>query len=584
MSKETGDDRNDIGRVVFISIILFAAFAGAAYLLFVNNEYLFGLSVVVVIYAFCPNILKLLGARELALGALKWHGVWTTSAIFLTSIVLYVSLVVEPLISDFDRLLDGRRAETEYRIESLIEQVEISTSTAQSQPEKEDELKNLADLQRIRFEFTRLYRELQILFISTFRDVLNSVSTARMIASYGLIIVFALKILQILLARMSATRQFFSTKPVGPPQTPADPLAPLNKQRRWLVRELLDRARRTRARGAIVLIAINLLILGGIVSIYLAGDLVTSDAQQTTRLAQIQLLINGYKEEADAAEEKLTQTEAELAQEITKVRRVRRHLQELGQVTPDIDAALQKVGAKLHPTQPFVALGRTTTLLIDAGLQAEAEAEANNEEAQLLPGTTSSPTDKDEVSSQTMSSESAKDEVQELDGVVKTQVESLRTLAELHRRLEILQTDLTAAQIASTSLEKKLAENVDNYLVDSGPKKTDIALLVASGITRFGILVVVIFLVQILVGVYRYSLRLAAFYSARADALTAGVDRKTGLGDWGVDFMPDTIDFGRHPIAPAQYVVDAINAYFARRDSKKTGKKADAPDENKDTS
>ena len=87
----------------------------------------------------------------------------------------------------------------------------------------------------------------------------------------------------------------------------------------------------------------------------------------------------------------------------------------------------------------------------------------------------------------------------------------------------------------------------------------------ASGLTHFGILVIVVFLVQILVGVYRYSQRLSTFYAARADALVAAVDRKTDLGGWGPTFLPDTIDFGRQPTTPAQYVVDTVEAYYHGR-------------------
>lgn len=43
--------------------------------------------------------------------------------------------------------------------------------------------------------------------------------------------------------------------------------------------------------------------------------------------------------------------------------------------------------------------------------------------------------------------------------------------------------------------------------------------LIASGILRFGILALLLFFVQILVNIYRYSSRLAAFYNSRADSI-----------------------------------------------------------------
>jgi hypothetical protein len=68
---------------------------------------------------------------------------------------------------------------------------------------------------------------------------------------------------------------------------------------------------------------------------------------------------------------------------------------------------------------------------------------------------------------------------------------------------------------------------------------------------------------------HRYSQRLSTFYAARADAIVAAADRKTDLGSWGPAFLPDTIDFGRQPKPPAQYVVDGVEAYFQGRKRRK---------------
>ena len=121
-------------------------------------------------------------------------------------------------------------------------------------------------------------------------------------------------------------------------------------------------------------------------------------------------------------------------------------------------------------------------------------------------------------------------------------------------------------------LEKTVIGDLPEYLTGKVAEPAELSLLLAQGITRFGILVVVIFLVQILVGIYRYSLRLSAFYSARADAFIATLDRKTDLGGWGADLLPESIDFGKHPVTPAQYMIDMFRAYFASRSDGKDKK------------
>ena len=58
--------------------------------------------------------------------------------------------------------------------------------------------------------------------------------------------------------------------------------------------------------------------------------------------------------------------------------------------------------------------------------------------------------------------------------------------------------------------------------------------LLATGITRFGVLAIAIFLVQILVSLYRYNTRMAAVYRAKADAII--------MRDWDADGFERTSD------------------------------------------
>jgi len=82
----------------------------------------------------------------------------------------------------------------------------------------------------------------------------------------------------------------------------------------------------------------------------------------------------------------------------------------------------------------------------------------------------------------------------------------------------------------SDSLNKSLSQ-ILSKLTLSDPSSHDPNLLIASGITRFGILFVMVFLMQVLVSLYRYTMRLSAYYLSQADALVLAPDEKEGLGN-----------------------------------------------------
>jgi hypothetical protein len=76
--------------------------------------------------------------------------------------------------------------------------------------------------------------------------------------------------------------------------------------------------------------------------------------------------------------------------------------------------------------------------------------------------------------------------------------------------------------------------------------------------TRFASVLVVLFLTQILVGLYRYSMRLSAFYDSRADMLEladADIDL-SHLDKVSEVISPERYDFGKTPRSPAESAVD----------------------------
>jgi hypothetical protein len=85
--------------------------------------------------------------------------------------------------------------------------------------------------------------------------------------------------------------------------------------------------------------------------------------------------------------------------------------------------------------------------------------------------------------------------------------------------------------------------------------------LLQTSITRFGLLAVIGFWVSIFVSLYRYNIRLAAFYSARADLLLMMGPGIT-VSDFGlmVAALTPTLEFGKAPQPPIGQVIDLVKA------------------------
>jgi hypothetical protein len=79
--------------------------------------------------------------------------------------------------------------------------------------------------------------------------------------------------------------------------------------------------------------------------------------------------------------------------------------------------------------------------------------------------------------------------------------------------------------------------------------------------TKVGSSLLILFLVQILITLYRYSTRVAAFYEARADALqiASEVDGLS-LKDLVDALSADKVDFGKAPVPPSQMIINALQS------------------------
>jgi hypothetical protein len=94
-----------------------------------------------------------------------------------------------------------------------------------------------------------------------------------------------------------------------------------------------------------------------------------------------------------------------------------------------------------------------------------------------------------------------------------------------------------------------------------------------STVMRVSIAGLLIFLVQILIQLYRYNSRLIAFYSSRRDAIIMSAGEIAAAKEWEAVFAPKNLDFGREPRHPFQ----AIAQLFGR--GKFSDERAEAADE-----
>jgi hypothetical protein len=89
-------------------------------------------------------------------------------------------------------------------------------------------------------------------------------------------------------------------------------------------------------------------------------------------------------------------------------------------------------------------------------------------------------------------------------------------------------------------------------------RQPDAAFLIATNINRFGTMFIVLFLTGLLMTLFRYNIRLAGYYDARADALlllTARLD-EGAISKILTLLSPESYDFGKIPKSPAEHAVE----------------------------
>ncbi|MEH2570246.1 hypothetical protein [Bradyrhizobium sp. AZCC 2289] len=121
-------------------------------------------------------------------------------------------------------------------------------------------------------------------------------------------------------------------------------------------------------------------------------------------------------------------------------------------------------------------------------------------------------------------------------------------LDELHKQVEL------------ERLQSEVAATGDKG-AGPAPERSLFLSLLQTSVTRFGLLAVIGFFVSILVSMYRYNIRLAAFYVARADALRLFAPDIT-ISDFALvaAALSPTVEFGKAPQPPLAQLVDLIKS------------------------
>jgi hypothetical protein len=106
----------------------------------------------------------------------------------------------------------------------------------------------------------------------------------------------------------------------------------------------------------------------------------------------------------------------------------------------------------------------------------------------------------------------------------------------------------------------KLLETAWTKELDSQHGYSDWKYITATAITRVGVVLIIIYLVQILMGLYRYNMRLATYYNAKRDVLTLWDCTPASLKRLDEIIGPPKFDFGKEPKHPLEDLLKAAGS------------------------
>lgn len=132
----------------------------------------------------------------------------------------------------------------------------------------------------------------------------------------------------------------------------------------------------------------------------------------------------------------------------------------------------------------------------------------------------------------------------------------------LSQRKEDLPNDIQNAraqlEIAS-QLTNEIRRRVLMQMTDEGATNNSNSLI-ASAVTRFGLIIVLTFFAQALINLYRYSMRLSSFYWSKALLVTIADGKPDVMLQLSEVFSPLRVSLGKEPKTPVDEAVKLMNA------------------------
>ena len=156
----------------------------------------------------------------------------------------------------------------------------------------------------------------------------------------------------------------------------------------------------------------------------------------------------------------------------------------------------------------------------------------------------------------------------ELETTLKSE---LVTVNERFARGEITRTDVAKSERALNEIilkreinEQRMKLGPPAASIKTAAANVDTIELVRTSLIRFGGVTVILFLISILIPVYRYNIRLGTYYLARADTLKLYCDSE--ISDFGqiIQLFTPAYEFEKEPTTPIEsmssFMKDALGA------------------------
>ncbi|APX11395.1 hypothetical protein [Tateyamaria omphalii] len=310
--------------------------------------------------------------------------------------------------------------------------------------------------------------------------------------------------------------QTWRTVPETQPSSAWDTLG-LTENRRFVAERLHRRAQMHKTRGGLLLILIFCLIGLGINLYFTAGDLVSSDVSRDPLEQTLQL------------QSRLLTSEADLAGEMARIEERRDRI--YGVL---VAIGIENAQRPATPSEPLV---------FDPGVCSFRASVASSTGAQVNERFQLRMSQWDDLMGDTVFCN------EEID--VSALLREDANLRDAHVENDI---QLQTVRDAQNGIRGYLTDKMDVLVSPPTPPEGFLTQqLLASGLTRFGILFVIIYLVQILVGIYRYSMRQAEFFESRAASLVLATDTDADMARWRDEFISPQIDFGAPPRSPMHF-------------------------------